>query len=154
MPKRQVYAANQLPELLLADPQARFVAVLPRQENDDDVFHCIYVDGKNPIEDQPFRAIVSVSRWHNDSDSENYFLEAMTVEHLLVQLEQLDEVHLFAFFTPPEQISARSLNLATDDLLAQLFPEVFELPFQLSDEAIAQQRHKVVNLLTQLQQRL
>ena len=149
-----IYGAGQLPLLLTAKPDCKFVGLKINKEIDQTALHSIFLQKSELLERLPFSAVIRIKEWVGKSEPEEFFFEALTAERLVEDLHHFDKAGVFVFFEISSSITLDTMNTAPQPLLCRLFPELGEFDDNTTDEQLKSLKEKSMTLLDGLMIRL
>ncbi len=126
-----LYFAQQLPGLLTKNADSQFIGLKINIEAAAQTTHCalhaIYIEQQHAQQQLPFHALVTVAEWDGKSDEEEFFLEALTADKLIEQLQRFDEINRFVFFAIPESVTIDVVNMLPQAMFCKLFPQLLSM---------------------------
>jgi hypothetical protein len=142
-----LYPVSLLPELFSLDSECKFLALKIKLEASKTALHAVYIEKQAPIENGNYCALVTVSEWSNQSDKEEFFIEADTVERLLEKLQRFDEINNFIFMKIPNSLNIEIMSMEPQALLCMLFPELGGYDNKGSSQSLLALKHETLILL-------
>lgn len=146
-----ISSAAQLPELFKGDASCKFIALKVKQEPQNTALHAIYIEKQTKSEALPFCALITVTEWEDESDREEFFIEAENTEQLMEKLQRFDEINSFIFLKVPQSLTIDTVTLAPQALFCKLFPELGLFNPAATEEVLFGLKHSSIALLKRLE---